>query len=247
MWSLFSVMLDVPSLRNKRPSARSISSLSLSKEKVASNESIDLETTQEYEPHQLQQLGILGSGTGGVVTKVLHLPSNIMMACKILKIIQGDDDISDVQMKRELEILKRCNSINIVKLYGSFVESGQISMLLEYVDLGSLDGIIKKYGPIPEEQVSCIAAQILNALQYLEENHKIVHRDVKPSNMLLSSQGVVKLSDFGVSKISQDSALKSFVGTMLYLAVSIINDSQSGYYIRRKQPRLQIFGVLACP
>jgi mitogen-activated protein kinase kinase len=128
-------------------------------------------------------------------------------------------------------------------MYGSFSNNGQLTMLLEYVDMGSLDGIIKKYGPIPEEQVSCISSQILNALQYLDQNHKIVHRDIKPSNMLLSSDGMVKLSDFGVSKITENSAMKSFVGTVLYLAVYILNHSLNELFVQLARHPHLIFGA----
>jgi hypothetical protein len=103
-------MLDVPSLRNKRPSARSISSLSLTKQEdmVISSESLNSSQTgisHLYEPHQIQQINILGSGTGGWVTKVLHIPTNTILACKVLKSIDDDDDgMGDVRIQRELEI-----------------------------------------------------------------------------------------------------------------------------------------------
>jgi serine/threonine protein kinase len=225
-------MLDVPSLRNKRPSARSIGSLSLTKrdDLNISSDSFSIsspDVAQDYDPRQFEQLAVLGSGTGGIVTKVLHIPSNIIMARKVLKVSDRNEELTtsntDPVIIRELDILKKCNCINIVKLYGSYIESGQVSMLLEFVDMGSLDTIVKKHGAIPENEVCCIATQVLNALLYLDQHHKIVHRDVKPSNMLLSSEGVVKLSDFGVSKITEGSTLKTFVGTMIYLSVLYTN------------------------
>lgn len=68
------------------------------------------------------------------------------------------------------------------------------------MDLGSLESIYQKYGPIPEPFVAYIAWSILNGLSYLYQNHKIIHRDIKPSNILLNSRGEVKIADFGVSK-----------------------------------------------
>jgi mitogen-activated protein kinase kinase len=68
------------------------------------------------------------------------------------------------------------------------------------MDCGSLETVYTKHGPIKEPYVAFIAHSILKGLQYLYQNHKIVHRDMKPSNILISTAGEVKIADFGVSK-----------------------------------------------
>ncbi|KAJ3129102.1 Protein kinase C signaling pathway involved MAPKK protein [Physocladia obscura] len=85
------------------------------------------------------------------------------------------------------------------------------------MDLGSLDGIYKKLGPIAEITVVKIAVHVIKGLLYLAD-HKILHRDIKPSNILVNSAGQVKITDFGVSKQVLDTVARTFTGTQGYLA-----------------------------
>ena len=106
---------------------------------------------------------------------------------------------------------------------------------MEYMDGGSLDLVIKKAGKIAEKYLRKITYAVLRGLSYLREKHQIIHRsgwwqyrvqytvevkyklfalrDVKPSNILVNSQGEIKICDFGVSGQLIDSMANSFVGT----------------------------------
>ncbi|GAA5876292.1 hypothetical protein JCM8547_008879, partial [Rhodosporidiobolus lusitaniae] len=82
----------------------------------------------------------------------------------------------------------------------------------------SLDNIYKKVGPIPEPILGKIALAVVSGLTYLYEVHKIMHRDVKPSNILLNSFGQIKICDFGVSGELINSVADTFVGTSTYMS-----------------------------
>ena len=89
---------------------------------------------------------------------------------------------------------------------------------MEYMDGGSLDLVLKKAGKIPEPYSRKITYAVLRGLSYLREKHQIIHRDVKPSNILVNSQGEIKICDFGVSGQLIDSMANSFVGTRSYMS-----------------------------
>nr|CAG4645621.1 EOG090X08J3 [Lynceus sp. MCZ IZ 141354] len=89
---------------------------------------------------------------------------------------------------------------------------------MEYMDGGSLDLILKKAGRIPEPVLGKITIAVLKGLGYLRDKHQIIHRDVKPSNILVNSRGEIKICDFGVSGQLIDSMANSFVGTRSYMS-----------------------------
>jgi serine/threonine protein kinase len=89
------------------------------------------------------------------------------------------------------------------------------------MDGGSLDLIQKKAGRLPEPILGMISIAVMKGLRYLRDNHKVIHRDVKPSNILVNSAGDIKLCDFGVSGrllTTGESYVNTFVGTRSYMA-----------------------------
>lgn len=111
-----------------------------------------------------------------------------------------------------------CNSPHIVGFYGAFYSDGEINVCMEYMDGGSLDLVLKRAGRIPEKILGKVTIAVLKGLNYLREKHQIMHRDVKPSNMLVNSRGEIKICDFGVSGQLIDSMANSFVGTRSYMS-----------------------------
>uniref|UniRef100_A0A8C8S339 Dual specificity mitogen-activated protein kinase kinase 2 n=1 Tax=Pelusios castaneus TaxID=367368 RepID=A0A8C8S339_9SAUR len=122
------------------------------------------------------------------------------------------------QIIRELQVLHECNSPYIVGFYGAFYSDGEISICMEHMDGGSLDQVLKEAKRIPEEILGKVSIAVLRGLAYLREKHQIMHRDVKPSNILVNSRGEIKLCDFGVSGQLIDSMANSFVGTRSYMS-----------------------------
>uniref|UniRef100_A0AAZ3R4D1 Dual specificity mitogen-activated protein kinase kinase 2 n=1 Tax=Oncorhynchus tshawytscha TaxID=74940 RepID=A0AAZ3R4D1_ONCTS len=113
------------------------------------------------------------------------------------------------QIIRELQLLHECNSPYIVSFYGAFYSDGEIAS-----DGGSLDQVLKEAKRIPEE----ILGKVSIAVSTSKPKHQIMHRDVKPSNILVNSCGEIKLCDFGVSGQLIDSMANSFVGTCSYMS-----------------------------
>lgn len=163
-----------------------------------------------------QKICDLGSGNGGVVSKVLHVPTKTLMAKKIVK-LETRPAIRK-QIMRELHIMHDCDSDNIVSYYGGYATESSVIMCMEYMDCGSLDRISKKVGPISEQIIGKITEAVLNGLVYLYNEHRIIHRDVKPSNVLVNSKGEIKLCDFGVSGELINSIADTFVGTSTYMS-----------------------------
>lgn len=172
----------------------------------------------EIRDEDLEKLGELGKGNGGVVMKVCHKPTGIIMARKLIHLELKP--AMRKQILRELKILHECNYPNIVGFYRAFQNDGEISICMEYMDGGSLDLVLKRVGRIPEKYLGKITLAVLKGLTYLRDKHSVMHRDVKPSNILVNSRGEIKICDFGVSGQLIDSMANSFVGTRSYMSVS---------------------------
>ncbi|XP_060240926.1 dual specificity mitogen-activated protein kinase kinase 5 isoform X7 [Meriones unguiculatus] len=156
----------------------------------------------------------LGHGNGGTVYKAYHVPSGKILAVKVILL-----DITlelQKQIMSELEILYKCDSSYIIGFYGAFFVENRISICTEFMDGGSLD----VYRKIPEHVLGRIAVAVVKGLTYLW-SLKILHRDVKPSNMLVNTGGQVKLCDFGVSTQLVNSIAKTYVGTNAYMALAL--------------------------
>uniref|UniRef100_A0AB40DP36 mitogen-activated protein kinase kinase n=1 Tax=Drosophila mojavensis mojavensis TaxID=377586 RepID=A0AB40DP36_DROMO len=169
----------------------------------------------ELSEEDLEKLGELGSGNGGVCMKVRHTLTHLIMARKLIHL---EVKPAIKQILRELKVLHECNFPHIVGFYGAFYSDGEISICMEYMDGGSLDLILKRAGRIPESILGRITLAVLKGLSYLRDKHAIIHRDVKPSNILVNSSGEIKICDFGVSGQLIDSMANSFVGTRSYMS-----------------------------
>nr|GMC77384.1 mitogen-activated protein kinase kinase 5-like [Ipomoea batatas] len=130
-------------------------------------------------------------------------------------------------MCREIEILRDVSNPSIVKCHDMSDHNGEIQVLLEFMDKGSLEGTHIAHEP----SLADLTRQILSGLYYLHRR-RIVHRDIKPSNLLINSQRMVKIADFGVSRIlAATMDCNSSVGTIAYMSPERINsDLNHGQY-----------------
>lgn len=176
---------------------------------------------------------LIGRGAFGNVYKGL-LSTGQFVAVKHLEIpgnIENEKNAHFISFIKEIELLKNLNHPNIVRYIGSTSENNNIYVFLEYVSGGSIASIINKYGHLEESMIRNYAKQILYAINYLHENN-IVHRDIKGANILIDTDGLAKLADFGCSKIielkSSTSGIDSLLGTPFWMAPEVMSQTQHG-------------------
>lgn len=139
----------------------------------------------------------IGKGAFGSVVRAIHKESGFPIAVKQMNIAQKKILES---MEKEIKFLKKCKNANIVSYYGTIIRDEQIWILMDYCGVGSVSDLIKsQFEPLEEAEITYIVTETLKGLAYLHALH-ILHLDVKPANILLTQDGLVKLADFGVSK-----------------------------------------------
>jgi serine/threonine protein kinase len=148
---------------------------------------------------QLEILGLIGQGGMGVVYKARQTKLDRLVALKILPLESGKDPAFAERFAREARTLARLNHPNIVAIYDFGETDGLFYFLMEYVDglnLRELEGSRQ----LSAEQALAIVPKICDALQFAHEEG-IVHRDIKPGNILFDRKGRVKIADFGLAKL----------------------------------------------
>ncbi|KAG0719302.1 Dual specificity mitogen-activated protein kinase kinase 4 [Chionoecetes opilio] len=198
---------------------------------------ISPELQVEFTADDLRDLGEIGRGGFGTVNKMVHRKSNTIMAVK--RIRSTVDEREQKQLLMDLEVVMRSNDCPcIVQFYGAIFKEGDCWICMELMDT-SLDKFYKfiyerMHERLPENMLGKITVATLTALNYLKEKLKIIHRDVKPSNILLDKRGNLKLCDFGISGQLVDSIAKTRdAGCRPYMAPERIDPARArGYDVR---------------
>lgn len=141
--------------------------------------------------------GLLGRGSFGTVYEAIS-HDGFFFAVKEIFMDQGSSKQSILQIEQEVSLLSRLQHENINQYYGTDRRDGKLYIFLELVTQGSLASLYRKYR-FQDSQVSAYTRQILNGLSYLHQRN-ILHRDIKCANILVDSNGCVKLADFGLAK-----------------------------------------------
>jgi mitogen-activated protein kinase kinase len=140
--------------------------------------------------------------------------TGIIMAMKEVRLELDDSKFAAIIM--ELDVLHRCVSSYIVDFYGAFFQEGAVYICMEFMDGGSID---KLYGDgVPEGVLRKITLATTMGLKSLKDEHNIIHRDVKPTNILMNTKGQIKICDFGVSGNLVASIAKTNIGCQSYMA-----------------------------
>ncbi|KAJ4708697.1 Mitogen-activated protein kinase [Melia azedarach] len=188
---------------------------------MASDDQLNLE--------DIDTIKVVGKGSGGIVQLVQHKWTGQFFALKVIQM--NIEESARRQIAQELKINQSSQCPYVVVCYQSFYNNGVISIILEYMDGGSLADLLKNVKTIPEEYLAAICKQVLKGLLYLHHEKHIIHRDLKPSNLLINHRGEVKITDFGVSAILANTSgqANTFVGTYNYMSPERISGGRYGY------------------
>ncbi|MGZ3142222.1 protein kinase domain-containing protein [Lentzea chajnantorensis] len=176
----------------------------------------------------------IGSGAMGVVWTAHDERLHRTVAVKQLLLQPGlaDGDVDEAKRRamREGRIAARLQHPHAVAVYDVAEDDGQPWLVMEYLPSKSLSGVLSERGTLPPRDVASIGMQVASALA-AAHNAGIVHRDIKPGNVLLGDDGTVKITDFGISRATGDvtvTATGMLAGTPAYLAPEVAKGYDPG-------------------
>jgi eukaryotic-like serine/threonine-protein kinase len=172
-------------------------------------------------------LGVLGAGGMGKVYKVRNVISDRIEAMKVLLAnLAVQKELAD-RFLREIKLLASLNHPNIAALNTALTLDNQLVMMMEYVDGVTLASRLQQ-GAIPPADAVNYSEQLLGAPSYAHKLN-VIHRDVKPANMMLTPQGVVKLMDFGIARPNNEAGMTvtgTTLGSLNYMSPEQVRGEQ---------------------
>lgn len=188
---------------------------------------IDNETF-DIEADDLEVISELGRGAYGVVEKMKHKQTGTILAVK--RITATVNSVEQRRLLMDLDISMRSSDCDYtVHFYGAMFREGDVWICMEVMDTSVDKFYARAFASgrtLPEHVLRLIAYSVVSALHYLHTRLKVIHRDVKPSNILISRSGKVKMCDFGISGYLVDSVAKTIdAGCKPYMAPERIDPS----------------------
>lgn len=191
-------------------------------------------STSSKTSQDLVLLNKLGEGSFGAVYKAQHKQTGALVAVKVLQHEQSPTE--EDKIKGEIDILSRCDSPYIVGYLECFIRPSELHkpcemwIVMEYCEGGSMTDLIEASAGgfhFPEDFIRAVCASIVLGLEYLHGVANVCHRDIKCGNVLLTTEGHVKLADFGVSAelTNTMNKRKTVVGSPYWMAPEVIRES----------------------
>ncbi|KAJ3555811.1 hypothetical protein NPX13_g10280 [Xylaria arbuscula] len=182
---------------------------------------------------------LIGKGTYGRVYLGMNATTGEFLAVKEVEVNQKAAGGDKNKMKellaaldQEIDTMQNLDHVNIVQYLGCERKETSISIFLEYISGGSIGSCLRKHGKFEEPVVRSLTRQTLSGLAYLH-HEGILHRDLKADNILLDLDGTCKISDFGISKKTDDiygnDKTNSMQGSVFWMAPEVIRSQGEGY------------------
>jgi len=170
--------------------------------------------------NRFEVLEEIGTGGMGTVYRVLDRKINEEMALKILRPEIAPDPTAVERFKNELKLARKISHKNVCRLYDLHEEAGTLFITMEYVPGEDLGTMIRREGSLSAERASGLAMQIAEGMA---QAHKlgVVHRDLKPHNIMIDPQGNVRIMDFGIERQVAGPELTAsgmMIGTPYYMS-----------------------------
>ncbi len=167
----------------------------------------------------------LGRGGMGVVYKGYEPALNRYVAIKVLADSLAHDESVKERFLREARSMAALNDPHIIQIYFIGEDAGQTFFVMEFVEGESLGSLLKREGKLAPEQAARVIFQTAQGLATAHDKG-VIHRDIKPGNLMIGARGQVKIADFGIALVTQDFSKKltstgEFVGTPGYLSPEV--------------------------
>ena len=178
-----------------------------------------------------QILSSVGEGGMSVVYKAKDLLLNRLVAVKVLREQFTSDNDFIKRFGREAQSAASLSHVNIVGIYDVGQDGNLYYLVMEYIEGENLKEIINEKGAISEEETIYIVKQICDALEHAHKND-LVHRDIKPHNILISKEGLVKVTDFGIARAVSAATVthtRSILGSVHYFSPEQARGEVAGY------------------
>jgi len=163
---------------------------------------------------------VIGKGSFSLVYKANHIETNEIFAIKVVSTKNLSTKIID-SLENEIKIMLKINHDNIVRLHETIKTKNHICLILDYC-YEDLNKYIKRNGRLSEKQTKNFITQISCGLYFLNKLN-LIHRDLKPHNILISESGNIKIADFGfVKEYDSNNMLDTLCGSPIYMAPEIL-------------------------
>ena len=183
---------------------------------------------RQFDHYEL--LAIMGQGGQGTVYRAVDNNLNRQVALKVLRMEHGKDPEFITQFEHEARLTASINHPNVVRVFSSGSDEGHVFLAMELVDGGTFDDLMEKLGRVPEARALQVGIQVAQGLRAGFEKG-LIHRDVKPGNILFGGDGAAKIVDFGLAVFLEHEAHATgdIWGTPYYLSPERLNRQQEDF------------------